>query len=170
MKIVNEKGKLFGIINIVDLLVILAVIAVIAGVGSKVLSTRIEEEAKEKVELTFVGRVRGVNAFIVENILSNDQTGKQMVSGDEYVDATIESVEVEDFIQQVVTEDGRLVNAVDPSKKDIVFTMKGVVDKDTPVKKIGVQEIRVGRGFFIKTDDLELSSTISSLQTADLTE
>ena len=35
MKIINEKGKLFGVINIVDLLVVLAVIAVAAGIGYK---------------------------------------------------------------------------------------------------------------------------------------
>lgn len=33
MKIINEKGKLFGIINVVDLLVLVAAIAVVAGVG-----------------------------------------------------------------------------------------------------------------------------------------
>ena len=33
MKIINEKGKLFGLINIVDLLVLIAAVAVAAGVG-----------------------------------------------------------------------------------------------------------------------------------------
>lgn len=40
MKIINEKGKLFGVINIVDLLVVLAVIAVAAGIGYKLLQPR----------------------------------------------------------------------------------------------------------------------------------
>ncbi len=31
MKIINEKGKLFGLINIVDFLVLLAVLAVVGG-------------------------------------------------------------------------------------------------------------------------------------------
>ena len=37
MKIINEKGKLFGLINIVDLLVLIAAVAVAAGVGYKLL-------------------------------------------------------------------------------------------------------------------------------------
>ncbi|MGE4547983.1 MAG: DUF4330 family protein, partial [Intestinibacillus sp.] len=33
MKILSEKGKLFGLINIVDLFVLVAVIAVVGGIG-----------------------------------------------------------------------------------------------------------------------------------------
>ena len=37
MKVVDEKGKLFGILNIIDLLVILLLIVALALVGWKVL-------------------------------------------------------------------------------------------------------------------------------------
>ena len=40
MKIINEKGKLFGLINIVDLLVLIAAVAVAAGVGYKLFRDR----------------------------------------------------------------------------------------------------------------------------------
>ena len=43
MKLINEKGKLFGVINVVDLLVLLAVIAVAAGVGYKLFAPQIAE-------------------------------------------------------------------------------------------------------------------------------
>ena len=43
MKIINEKGKLFGIINVVDLLVLVAAIAVVAGVGYKLFAKQIKE-------------------------------------------------------------------------------------------------------------------------------
>ena len=42
MKIINEKGKLFGIINVVDLLVLVAAIAVVAGVGYKLFAKQIK--------------------------------------------------------------------------------------------------------------------------------
>ena len=45
MKIINEKGKLFGIINVVDLLVLVAAIAVVAGVGYKLFAQQIKEVA-----------------------------------------------------------------------------------------------------------------------------
>ena len=42
MKIINEKGKLFGLINIVDLLVLIAAVAVAAGVGYKLFAPQIK--------------------------------------------------------------------------------------------------------------------------------
>ena len=52
MKIINEKGKLFGIINVVDLLVLVAAIAVVAGVGYKLFAKQIKEVASPQVSLT----------------------------------------------------------------------------------------------------------------------
>ena len=48
MKIINEKGKLFGIINLVDLLVLLLVIAVVAVVGIKLFGTKAVEVVSSK--------------------------------------------------------------------------------------------------------------------------
>ena len=62
MKIINEKGKLFGIINVVDLLVLVAAIAVVAGVGYKLFAKQIKEVASPQVSLTMTVRVRGVTA------------------------------------------------------------------------------------------------------------
>ena len=57
MKIINEKGKLFGIINVVDLLVLVAAIAVVAGVGYKLFAKQIKEVASPQVSLTMTVRV-----------------------------------------------------------------------------------------------------------------
>ena len=43
MKIINEKGKLFGLINIVDLIVLLLVIAVIGVVGTKLMGSKVTD-------------------------------------------------------------------------------------------------------------------------------
>ena len=59
MKIINEKGKLFGLINIVDLLVLIAAVAVAAGVGYKLFAPQIKESVQPQVELTAIVRVRG---------------------------------------------------------------------------------------------------------------
>ena len=56
MKIINEKGKLFGIINVVDLLVLVAAIAVVAGVGYKLFAKQIKEVASPQVSLTMTVR------------------------------------------------------------------------------------------------------------------
>ena len=96
MKIINEKGKLFGVVNIVDLLVLLAVIAVAVGVGYKLFAPQIADATAKQVPMTAIVRVRGATPFLVAEIERNDQVGKQIVSGSSYTTATITDVKIED--------------------------------------------------------------------------
>ena len=134
MKIINEKGKLFGIINVVDLLVLVAAIAVVAGVGYKLFAKQIKEVASPQVSLTMTIRVRGATPFLVNE-----------VHGNSYVNAQITDMKIDDYNQQVTTADGRIVTATDPEKKDLVFTITTKVSKGTPAPAIGTQEVRAGR-------------------------
>ena len=100
MKIINEKGKLFGLINIVDLLVLIAAVAVAAGVGYKLFAPQIKESVQPQVELTAIVRVRGATPFLVTEVERNSQVGKQLVSGNSYVNGTIEDMKIEELIAQ----------------------------------------------------------------------
>ena len=117
MKIINEKGKLFGIINVVDLLVLVAAIAVVAGVGYKLFAKQIKEVASPQVSLTMTVRVRGATPFLVNEVQRNSQVGKSLVNGNSYVNAQITDMKIEDYNQQVTTADGRIVTATDPEKR-----------------------------------------------------
>ena len=163
MKIINEKGKLFGIINVVDLLVLVAAIAVVAGVGYK----QIKEVASPQVSLTMTVRVRGATPFLVNEVQRNSQVGKSLVNGNSYVNAQITDMKIEDYNQQVTTADGRIVTATDPEKKDLVFTITTKVSKGTPAPAIGTQEVRAGRTFIVKTNDFETTGNIDSVDIAD---
>ena len=103
MKIINEKGKLFGIINVVDLLVLVAAIAVVAGVGYKLFAKQIKEVASPQVSLTMTVRVRGATPFLVNEVQRNSQVGKSLVNGNSYVNAQITDMKIEDYNQQVTT-------------------------------------------------------------------
>ena len=113
MKIINEKGKLFGIINVVDLLVLVAAIAVVAGVGYKLFAKQIKEVASPQVSLTMTVRVRGATPFLVNEVQRNSQVGKSLVNGNSYVNAQITDMKIDDYNQQVTTADGRIVTATD---------------------------------------------------------
>ena len=156
MKIINEKGKLFGIINVVDLLVLVAAIAVVAGVGYKLFAKQIKEVASPQVSLTMTVRVRGATPFLVNEVQRNS-----------YVNAQITDMKIDDYNQQVTTADGRIVTATDPEKKDLVFTITTKVSKDTPAPAIGTQEVRAGRTFIVKTNDFETTGNIDSVDIAD---
>ena len=170
MKIINEKGKLFGVINVVDLLVLLAVIAVVIGVGYKLFAPQIADATATQVPMTVTVRVRGATPFLVEEVQRNSQVGKQIVSGSSFTEAVITDMQIEDYVQQVTTADGSIVNALDPSKKDLVFTIETTVPKGTAAPSIGTQEVRAGRTFIVKTNDFETTGNIDMVDIASSAE
>ena len=170
MKIINEKGKLFGVINVVDLLVLLAVIAVVIGVGYKLFAPQIADATATQVPMTVTVRVRGATPFLVEEVQRNSQVGKQIVSGNSYTNAVITDMQIEDYVQQVTTADGHIANALDPSKKDLVFTIETTVPEGTASPTIGTQEVRAGRTFIVKTNDFETTGNIDMVDIADSAE
>ena len=170
MKIINEKGKLFGVINVVDLLVLLAVIAVVIGVGYKLFAPQIADATATQVPMTVTVRVRGATPFLVEEVQRNSQVGKQIVSGSSFTEAVITDMQIEDYVQQVTTADGSIVNALDPSKKDLVFTIETTVPEGTAAPSIGTQEVRAGRTFIVKTNDFETTGNIDMVDIASSAE
>ncbi|MFR3787792.1 DUF4330 domain-containing protein [Agathobaculum desmolans] len=167
MKIINEKGKLFGVINVVDLLVLVAAVAVAAGVGYKLFAPQIVEATAKQVEMTVTVRVRGATPFLVEEVERNSQIGKKIVSGNSFTNATITDMKIEDYVQQMPTADGEIRDAVDPSKKDLVFTIETTVPEGTASPSIGTQEVRAGRTFIVKTNDFETSGNIDMVDIAE---
>ena len=170
MKIINEKGKLFGVINIVDLLVLLAVIAVAAGVGYKLFAPQIANATAKQVPMTVTVRVRGATPFLVEEVQRNSHTGKKIVTASSYPDAVITDMQIEPYDQQVTTADGKIVTARDPDKRDLVFTIETTVAEGTAAPSIGTQEVRSGRTFIVKTNDFETTGNIDMVDIADAAE
>ena len=167
MKIINEKGKLFGIINVVDLIVLLAVICVLGAIVWQLLGDRVNDALSEQTEMTLVVSIAGSHPDLVEEITRQDLVGEKLVTGNQYLDAYISDVWFEDYVMQLETADGRLVDAVDPTKKDIMIEIKSTAAKDTASPKIGSQEVRAGRTYIVKTQTFECSGIIYYVDIAD---
>lgn len=167
MKIINEKGKLFGLINVVDLLILVAVCAVAGAILWQIAGDRVNDAVSPQAELTAVVIVPGVHPELREEIERQDLVGEVMVSGNSYVNAYISDIWLEDYTMEVETADGQLVEALSPTKKDVYFEVKTTVAKDTASPKIGSQEIRAGKTFIIKTQTFETSGTICYVEIAE---
>lgn len=166
MKLVNEKGKLFGIVNLVDFLLVLAVLLVVVGVGYKILSASIAERMSPQQTLEFTARVRALHPRAQSEI--EKSVGETLIAGNDYVkDAIIESVTFEPYVMQVQTDDGRIVDAVDPTRIDAIFVISAKTARNTAVIKVGTQEIRVGYGHFLKTKYMEYSTVIETVTLSD---
>lgn len=160
MKIVNEKGKLFGIINPADLLVLILIVAVVAGVGVKLFGTQVQNKVAPQVECIAEVAIIGTPPRILQEIERQDLAGERIVSGNEYLNATVEDVWFEDYIVQTPLQNGTIVDSKDPSKKDVIVKIKTTVSEGTASPKIGSQELRAGKTYIVKTQRFECSGTI----------
>ena len=169
MKIVNEKGKLFGLINVVDLLVILLLVAIAAVVATSFLGDKATEIVSQKEEYWFEVEVLGAFPRLYEEIDRVDPVGAKLIAGNTFHDATIEDYWYEDFVSANPDSDGILRNSGDGVRKDVVFLIKGYASPDSPTPSIANQEVRAGRTFIVKTQTIETSGVIRYCQFGEYT-
>ena len=162
MKLVNEKGKLFGIINLVDLLLLIAVLLVAAAVGYKMLAPQVTEAVAPEQDVEVVVAIRGAMPYLVDEFMKLEE-GEKLIAGNDYVNGTVKSVTTEPYTFTTTTADGPIVEVTDPVKRDILITIASKGNPDAPIFKIGNQEVRAGRGFTFKTKRVEVESLVRSV-------
>lgn len=164
MKLINERGKLFGLINLVDFVLLLVIILGVVAVGYKVLEKPIQEVVKQEVPVTVTLRVRGAMPFLVDEMLEKIETGDRLVSGNGFDNAEVISVEAIPYEYTDFSSDGVGVYVTDPAKSDVIIKVKSYGVEDAAIFKIGTQEVRTGRGFNFKTNRFEIDSIIESVE------
>ncbi len=163
MKIVNEKGKLFGIINVVDLIILLAIALAAVAAVYKFAAPAAGEVIAPKADMYVTMRVRAAMDYLESEVLKLTP-GERLVSGNDFLDATLVSVESIPYLSAASTADGEYRTANDPQKRDLLITVKGKASKTDPALKIGNQEVRIGRGFIFKTQTVELNAIIETVE------
>ncbi len=163
MKIINEKGKLFGVINVIDLVILVAVILVAAAAVYKFAGPKVGEAIAPKSDMYVSMRIRGAMDYL-EAELSKMQPGDKLVAGNGFVDAEVVSVSSIPYLSAANTADGKFVTAADPQKYDVIVTVKAEQSKTDPIYKIGTQEVRIGRGFILKTQTVEVNTIIETVE------
>jgi len=165
MKIINEKGKLFGIINIIDLVVILCIALVAFALIYKLGAPAAENVVAPKSDMIVKMRVRGAMDYLEKEVNKHLPAGTRLVAGNDYIpDAEVVSVTSEPYLAGVTTADGRVVTEADPQKSDLIITVRAKQNKNDPILKIGNQEIRIGRGFIFKTQTFEINAIIETVE------
>lgn len=164
MKIVNEKGKLFGLINIVDLLVLVVVLLLAAAVVVKFVLPAASNAIAPESEMVVTLRIRGVMDYMKDQI-KEIEPGSVLVAGSDYVSGTkVISIEETPYLAAANTDEGEIKTAADPQKYDIVIKFSAKQNKNNPIYKVGNQEVRVGRGFIFKTQTVEQNAVIERIE------
>ncbi len=163
MKIVNEKGKLFGVINVIDLVILLCIAIVAVAAVYKLAVPAASDVIAPKSDMTVTMRVRGAMDYLEEEVLKL-QPGERLIMGSDYVDAEVVSVESVPYLAAATSDEGKFITAEDPQKSDLLIKIHAKQSKNDPILKIGTQEIRIGRGFTFKTQTIEVNAIIEKVE------
>lgn len=162
MKVINQKGKLFGLINIVDLIVLVLIIA--AGISVfKLKGDTAANPLAGNNEITYTVKVEGVQPEVLADI--ENHLPSQLMAAGKLLDGEVVSVESSPAVLTTSDEDGNVLQSVDNSKKDLVFTINATMPADSVSMELGTQEIRTGKSHIVKTKYFELTGTILSVDT-----
>lgn len=159
MKIIDKKGKLFGIINIVDLVVVLLVALLIYGGVTRLKKSPVAEADTKKalvtVEISNV-RMASVDGIEVGDPLYHYDRGTLF--------GTIVDKEVEPYREPVESGDGRWILAEVPEKYVVTLTVEADARDSENVVIIGGEHIRIGTQFRLKNKKVAVMSTILGVE------
>lgn len=159
MKIIDKKGRLFGLLNIVDLLVIILILAIVA-VGVKRFGTKaaVGEAATKK----------GIITAEVKDV--RDATANNIKAGDKIFDydkgtylGKIVTVEVEPYKDKTEYQ-GKFYNSEVPGKYRVIMTIDADVKETEDFYQVGTEQIRIGAEMRIKNKNITTFMTILGIE------
>jgi len=175
VKLVNEKGRLFGLINVIDLAVVLMILAIGAGLVYKVVLPRMNDTSDRlrDVHVTVVCRQRPIE--VAEELeaaiaLSEEQGNKtrvQLVARNGFSNGEVVDVSYVPAAYVVSSDNGEVVWGLHPYLYDITVTIKGEADPNAPVFTLGTQEMRIGYTIYVKTQRTEMTGMIEGIEFAE---
>ena len=159
MKIIDKRGRLFGLINIVDLLVIILLLALVA-VGVKRFGNKAAVgEATTK---------KGVITAEIKNV--RDVTAKNVKVGDPLYDydrgtliGKILTADVEPYKDETEYQ-GKFYNAEVPGKYRVIVTLDADVKETQDFYQVGTEQIRIGAEMRIKNKSITSFMTILGIE------
>ncbi len=162
--IIDEKGRLLGLVNIVDLVVIILVLALALGAYYRVAPAARQEPVElQEVEIQLL--ITEVMSFSVDSFLQGDHV---YCSSEEFLLGEITSKEVQPLKHTVISQEERLLvkEEVTPQRYNLVLTLntRAEVREEGSIIKEG-EPLLVGDIMTIETRRSKARATIYSLNT-----
>jgi len=160
VKLIDKKGKIFGIINIFDLTVILILGLLAVGGAYRLKTSRPQvivesQKAIVKVEISKV-RQATVDGIEAGGTLYHYDRGQRF---GEIIDK-----QVENFREVVETSDGKLVLLDVPEKYNVILYVEANATNTTDTIIIGGEQTRIGSQFRFKNKKIAVFGTILDIE------
>lgn len=148
MKIIDEKGRLFGKLNLIDLLVVVLVLAIIFAVVWKLGAGKAAQSATaQRYGVDFTVVVDDVHEEVCQ--FAETQVGQKLTNSGKTLNATLTGCEAKP------QEDG---------KYTLYLSVEGTATMSEMVYKLGPQDVRVGFEYIVKTSAFELTGVVCDLE------
>lgn len=163
MKIIDEKGRLFGLINVIDLIIIIVLVMLIGGGAKRMKNPEIEVEDKEKGEekvATITLEIDKVREHIVDGVVVGDDLYHDKKGGKfgEIIDKKVENQQ-----ERVKGSDGQYKYQDVPDRYKVTLIIEAKAE-DTPREIIiGDKAARVGSKLDFKNKKVKFTGTIIDL-------
>lgn len=152
MKFIDEKGRLFGKLNLIDLLVILLIVAVLATVIWKTAGEKAAEAVQSPpLRVTYTVLCEDVPKDIAE--FAKTQVGEAILNNAKFLDATITACD--STLMDGASKDGH---------RALYLTIEAAATTSNNIYKVSSQEVRVGYAYNVKTPYFELEGVICDLE------
>ncbi len=158
---IDEKGKLFGKINIVDLIILIIVLAAVAYLGFTLLGPEGTVTGTDTVTLSFY--LEECPAYVVDSLNVGDTVWD---SSDNVVLGTVKDWEATDFYIFIADNNGHSVQVVDVNnnKLELNVTATGVLEEHGI--RIGGTLYGVGHSLTIYAGHAKLFLKVSGIEAA----
>ena len=151
MKIIDEKGRLFGKVNLIDLAVVLILVVAVAAVGMKLFGNKaVSAATSQQVTLTYEVVAQDVPQHVADYCTAH--VGGQLLSSGKLLDGSITDCQAVEVVEG------------DTTRTDLYFTIEVNTAFTNSTYAVGSQEVRVGIEHLVKTSDIEVEGVVSSLE------
>lgn len=167
-KIIDEKGKIFGFINIVDLMVLIVVLGLVAIVAIRIVTPKKNAPGTSIID----GKKEAYVTLYVQNAVPESldtlKPGDKLVANNNFTTAEVVSVESKpaDFI--TTDAEGNAHSVSHPLWLDLVVVVKDQVNVSNPIIKIGTQDARVNYPIILKTQTFEANAKVRHIEFKDI--
>lgn len=163
MKMIDEKGKLFGKFNIVDIAVAILVVFAVLLVGFKFVA-KDGPTGSAGTKLTYTVMVSGVTQELYNEVAKYIPGDQLMASGD-LLDAYVTDISATPRINYSTNSDGVVLwSEEENGRLDVMFTIEAMVANKI-TSEVGTQEVRIGKSHIVKTTNFEFIN--GTIQTCD---
>ena len=142
MSLLDDKGKLFGLINVIDLVILAAVVAIL-GVGYTLVTKKAPSAvvARQNNQITLTIMVRAVRPDVLPYLKVGDVVKRKETQG---AIGAITQITTRPAESIAVTADGKQVVTFSPRDKDAFLTLTTVGRAGKDLIATGNEVVRVG--------------------------